>query len=129
MKELNIFKLISILVTSLLLFLSCSKEIEQNLPSEKVNYYVKYEVKNAKAYTKIRFLTEKGIEETNITGITWEGTYVPVDKRFIAFLDIPESPSNEIHARIYISKEKGPFVIKAEGQSKNSFSLHAKIDF
>ena len=128
---------------------SCSPENDPEIldpeysevqPAEKPRYYVKYEVTFSTQHTNtiknLIFTTDKGTENKSFTEWTktksWEGTYGPVDKDFVATLtcSVPDYDYNsEIHARIYLSREKEPFVIKAEGSGKYSLSLQSKIDF
>ena len=128
------------------MFASCSTENEpeslqiQEQPTEKTRYYVKYEVTFSTQHTNttknISFTTEKGTETVSFTEWTktksWEGTYGPVDKEFKASIScvVPNyTYDSEIHARIYLSRDKEPFVIKAEGNGKYSLALQTKIDF
>ena len=116
---------------------ACSSD-NDNL-SEETRYYVKYEVE---AYTQhinvpkiITFITETGKESIELNDKnthTWEGTYGPVSKGFeaqiICELGKDYNYRREFHARIYVSREKEPFVIKAE-DTDTSINLTYKIDF
>lgn len=124
---------------------SCTTESELDkepevIPEESARYYVKYEVTFHTQHTNttknIEFTSDKGKENISFTEWTksksWEGTYGPVDKDFIASIkcSVPNYRYDcEIHARIYISREKEPFVIKAEGSGEYSLNLQATIDF
>ena len=107
---------------------------------EKARYYVKYEVTFKTQHTNtiknISFTTENSTENISFTEWvktkSWEGTYGPVDKNFKATINCVVPDYNydcEIHARIYLSREKEPFVIKSEGIGKYSLFLQANIDF
>ena len=127
----------------LLAFISCSKSDDNEetvVPQEPARYYVKYEVtyntQHINAKRTISFTTESGTKtinlETQAKNVSWEGTYGPVDKNFVASLDC-DTPGYQyrstIHARIYVSREKEPIVIKAEGENNTSLFLQYKIDF
>ena len=127
-------------LTTILSLTSCSSSEDSEIPQEEARYYVKYEVSFKTQHTNttkdIKFTTEKGIEKISFTEktktLSWEGTYGPVNKDFIASIscNVPSySYSSEIHARIYLSREKEPFVIKAEGTEEYSLGLQTKIDF
>lgn len=133
MKKLLLFGL-------LLVFASCSKEDDVPVEEPVVRYYVKYEVtfttQHLNAPRNITFTNEEGSQTISITDyaktITWDRVYGPVDKNFVASLDCNvgsyEYTSN-IHAKISMSRDKEPFVIKAEGSNTKSISLRYKIDF
>ena len=60
-----------------------------------------------------------------------EATYGPVSKDFVAQLECSVNNYNysqTFHARIYICRDKEPFVIKAEDEDK-TISLKYAIDF
>ena len=125
----------------LLMFASCSKD------DDPAAYYVKYEVTFKTQKTGIRveayFNTEKSVEtmisQTQSNNFFWEGTYGPVEKGFLTNLacsTIEEDMygrmkvyEGEIQARIYVSRDKEPFVIKADQIGVGSVSLNYKIDF
>ena len=134
-------KYILAIIASLFVMVSCSSGNETpEMPEDTARYYVKYEVdfytQHTNTVKNIDFTTEKGKESISFTEWTksksWEGTYGPVDKKFVASISctVPDYQYNsEIHARIYLSREKEPFVIKAEGSGKYSLNLQATIDF
>lgn len=105
-----------------------------------VRYYVKYEVtfnsQHINANRVIKFANENGIQTITLnqqtSGVSWEGTYGPVSKNFTASLECTTDDymyRSNIHARIYVSRDKEPFVIKAENEDSRSISLSYKIDF
>ena len=123
---------------------SCSKDDDNNIErpqqEEPTRYYVKYEVTSTTQHVNVnrvvKFATEKGEESISLeerkNTVSWEGTYGPVQKGFVTSLDcsIPNyTYSSVIHARIYVSREKEPFVIKSEGEGKYFLQLSYKIDF
>ena len=78
----------------------------------------------------ITFTTEKGQEKISKSGnsVEWEGTYGPFKKGVSVSLDVTTAVNN--HARIYASRDKEPFVIKAEDtQTNRPIQLSYKIDF
>ena len=132
--------LFTLFVSNILLFASCSASDDSEISQEEARYYVKYEVSFTTQHTNtvknISFTTENGTEKMSFTEkkklLSWEGTYGPVDKDFIASIscNVPSySYSCEIHARIYVCREKEPFVIKDEGTGKYSLNLKYQIDF
>ena len=134
-------KSILLSIFSILFYSSCSSDDNDiGTPQESPRYYVKYEVSFHTQYlnTKrtISYTDEKGRQTNNIEDwsrdVKWEGTYGPVDKDFVASLSCSINDYGDIHGKIYVSREKEPFVIKAEGSNlKNSkeLSLTYKIDF
>lgn len=142
------------LISTACLFNSCSKDDDNDVVEvikyvekdqqtnnqvEDTRYYVKYEVTCTtsklaveRAYT---FTTEKGeqiVKSTNsVQTTTWEGTYGPVKKGFTTSLkcQVQTEYGSSCHARIYVCREKEPFVIKAEGTGVTSLSLSYQIDF
>ncbi|MBQ1973282.1 MAG: hypothetical protein II222_02900 [Paraprevotella sp.] len=138
------FYKIAALILGALFFISCSKDDNFEIPPSgyvnQTRYYVKYEVsfntQHVNTVKSISFATENGTESIKFTDWTktknWEGTYGPVGKDFKASIrcDVENySYSSVIHARIYLSREKEPFVIKAEGEGEYSLSLQTNIDF
>lgn len=118
---------------------SCSSDNEKTLENELDNtrYYVKYEcelnTQHLNIVKTISFTTENGNETINTTDMSWEGTYGPLKKGTTVHLDC-QIPSNYQYsrgnfARIYVSREKEPFVIKAEDSGKHNISLSYTIDF
>lgn len=126
---------ISFLILTSLMLCTCSSDNEELT----ARYYVKYEVQ---AYTyhknvpkKITFITDKGKETIELNDAkthNWEGTYGPVSKGFeaqiIGELTRDYNYEREFHARIYVCRDKEPFVIKAEGTG-TSVNLTYEIDF
>lgn len=144
--------LLLMMATATLAFVSCSKDdddVAQVMPKEQqdqqtdnqveeTRYYVKYEVsygtvfRNNKA--KVTFMTETGLNTIQISGQkgSWEGTYGPLKKHQNISLKLAidgTDNENSCHARIYVSRDKEPFVIKAEGSGVNTLELSYKIDF
>ena len=145
--------LISVLFTGLMVsFSSCSKDngqvidpVEENDTNykdqkEEARYYVKYEISSKTLHWReirtIRYNDEKGTQTLTFTpeysSLSWEGTYGPVKKGFSALLscDVSEIGTNcMVSGRIYVCREKEPFVVKAEQSSSYGVDLHYVIDF
>lgn len=133
------------------LILSCSKDDEQtisekpktedqtqndNQKEEEARYYVKYEIEikhDRKDDTmSIEFTTDKGKEKVSGLAENWSGTYGPVKKGFKASLSCSLKTiayRKELHGRIYVCREKEPFVIKAEDRKDGSLWIYYTIDF
>lgn len=125
-------------------FVCCSSDDEseqENVSQEEdVRYYVKYEMEMPSLHinvTKdISFVSENGSETFNTMDKTWEGTYGPLKKGTKLYLNVVSRSPTEYsysqtnnHARIYVSRDKEPFVIKAEDTGKHDISLSYTIDF
>lgn len=132
------------IVSATCMLLSCSKDDDndnvENNSVEDTRYYVKYEVKITSLHTGVyrtfTFNTESGeqvLKTTNSSkSTTWEGTYGPVKKGFLTKFTCRIDGSeidNTCQARIYVSREKEPFVIKAESSGTNKISISYQIDF
>lgn len=143
MKKLLILSLIFISAFTLMTLTSCSKDDgDSNFSVEDVRYYVKYEVSFQTEFRNtvrhVAYTDEKGRHTLTFSELgkemEWNGTYGPVDKNFVASLNCSTEGNNidVIHARIYVSREKEPFVIKAEGNNAANhkpLSLSYAIDF
>lgn len=140
MKITNIYNLIVMMIMTMFVSSCTAESVLDKEAEESARYYVKYEVQFTTQHTNtekiVSFQTETGPMEISFTEWTktksWEGTYGPVDKDFVAYIkcSVPDYKyDSEIHARIYISREKEPFVIKDEGYGKYSLNLQTTIDF
>jgi hypothetical protein len=95
-------------------------------------YYVKYSV-SVRTYpvriqnTTIKCETPEG-EKTIKTVDAWEATYGPVSKSFKPKLNC-SAKYGTLTGRIYISRDKEPFVIKAENSKESNLTLSCNIDF
>ena len=135
--------LLLLLMSATFVFVSCSKDDNEDVVNnieEDTRYYVKYEVKITSLHTGVyrtyTFNTENGeqVEKTKNSSRTtaWEGTYGPVKKGFLAKFTCKIDGSeldNTCQARIYVSREKEPFVVKAESSGTNKINISYKIDF
>lgn len=124
-------------MTLLFIMVGCSKDDE---PTAEDSYYVKYEWQMSSQHSnidkEISFITENGKQTFTTQSYSWEGTYGPLKKGTKVYLNcICKSPSEysysqtNNHARIYISRNKEPFVIKAEKEGKRNITLIYTIDF
>ena len=138
MKTHSIYSLIVMLIMTMFVP-SCTAESELDKePEESARYYVKYEVNvqngwSSKTTHTITFTSEDGpasiVHEVKGFGsIKWEGTYGPFQKGDKVSLSAKNNQM-DYHGRIYISREKEPFVIKAEGTGAETLKLQATIDF
>ena len=138
MKLHNLYYLIVLMIMTMFVS-SCTAESELDKePEESARYYVKYEVNvkngwSSKTTHTITFTSEDGpasiVHEVKGFGsIKWEGTYGPFQKGDKVSLSA-KNHQMDYHGRIYISREKEPFVIKAEGTGAEILNLQATIDF
>ena len=118
---------------------SGDKEVDED-KAEKPRYYVKYEVETKTNWTnttnEIIFYSDKGLQSVVTTGTsTWTGTYGPLSYGHSVYLKIKRNNLKDYnyggtnHARIYICREKEPFVVKAEATGKKDVDLTYRIDF
>ncbi len=150
MRKIKLLMLMLIASLACVCFVACgdSKEDEPEIPNqpetpvqkEDPRYYVKYEAQMPSKWTNtiktITFATEKGKQIVNTTEKAWEGTYGPLKKGDKVYLTIKSNSPNEYdyvqsynHARIYVSRDKEPFVIKAEDEGQEDLTLVYTIDF
>ena len=139
MKLHNLYYLIVMMIMTMFVS-SCTaeSELDKEIPEESARYYVKYEVNvqncwSSKTTYTITFTSEDGpasiVHEVKGFGsIKWEGTYGPFQKGDKVSLSA-KNHQMDYHGRIYISREKEPFVIKAEGTGAETLKLQATIDF
>lgn len=150
MRKIKLLMLMLIASLACVCFVACgdSKEDEPEMPNqtetptqkEEVRYYVKYETQMPSKWTNtiktITFASEKGKQTFNTTEKSWEATYGPLKKGEKVYLTIKSNSPDEYnyvqsynHARIYVSRDKEPFVIKAEDEGRNDLTLVYTIDF
>ena len=139
MKLHNLYYLIVMMIMTMFVS-SCTaeSELDKEVPEESARYYVKYEVNaqngwSSKTTHTITFTSEDGpasiVHEVKGFGsIKWKGTYGPFQKGDKVSLSA-KNHQMDYHGRIYISREKEPFVIKAEGTGAETLNLQATIDF
>ena len=135
-------KIFFISLATLLFLVSCGDNDadESNYPvTSNDNYYVKYEVQVSKqisyAARTERVITYTDIDKENTITVTnkeWEGTYGPFKKGQTVNLSLSTTTNlnkNASITRISVSKNKEPFVIKAEDRDITSSYLSYTIDF
>ena len=120
---------------------SCSKSDDTNPKDTKPNndetkdfYYVRYNVGVSTSHiptTYITVNTDMGINEFEAVK-TFEETFGPVSKGFNAEIDVVAEGAGwaETTASIHVSKNNGPFALKAyKSVSSSKINLSYKIDF
>lgn len=115
-----LYAVLAVLATTFLLFTSCSTDDER--------YYVKYEVISSSTIQSIVCKSEGGLKYFSQEGTKWEITFGPYEKGDKVSISASNS-GNDIQARIYISIEKEPFVLKAEKKEKGRVELEYTIDY
>lgn len=142
----KIFYKLAIAICAIILsisFVSCNKdEPNKNNPqqTEDTRYYVKYEIDMPSKWTntvkKIKYVSEAGEKTFSTENKSWEATFGPLKKGDRLYLIIESQNQNEYDyvqsynkARLYVSREKEPFVIKAESEGRCDLSLKYTIDF
>lgn len=125
-----------VMISSVLIF-SCTKSDDTKPDDEtKDFYYVRYEVlddyyTNYGYKTHITVNTDKGYDDFSVVR-TFDETFGPVDNSFVPHIKVNTTPSN-YHlktVRIYLSKNNGPFALKAYKIVKDSaVNLSYTIDF
>ena len=120
---------------SSVLLLSCGKSDDTKPDDEtKDFYYVRYEASVSTVHiptTYITVNTDYGIKKFEV-GKTFEETFGPVSKDFRAEIDVYSSGAGwaETTASIYVSKNNGPFAMKAyKTVTGSEIKLSYKIDF
>lgn len=133
-------------MTVISLFLAgCSSDDDNVItpqPEDNARYYVKYEAYMPLGWSDkyssriITFVTEKGEQSLDIPNSKWEGTYGPLKKGTRLYIKVKAVSGGirldtEYYVRISVSRDKEPFVIKAEQRAMevNSLSANYVIDF
>ena len=100
-----------------------------NFGCEKItnDYYIKYagavDTRYSQVPLDIRITNEYGDKENISATDSWNRTIGPVDKKFTASISVytAGSPNNMILlAKIYASKNDGPFALKEEAESEDT---------
>lgn len=116
---------------------------EQDNNSEEPRYYVKYEVymplgnsNLGNTSRRITFVSEDGERTLSTSNSEWEGTYGPLQKGSKLYLKVEAESGGirtnvEYYARLSVSRDKEPFVIKGEQRAKRVSTLYTSytIDF
>ena len=84
------------------------------------NYYVKYQFSCAYKYS-LSFTVETDMGPETFSGIYagWSETYGPVSKGFRASISVDATAN----VKIYVSRGKEPFVLKASGNSSAAYTI------
>ncbi len=128
-------KIIPLFFSILISLSSCKKDETQNHQNiANDDYYVRYEIKGNGTYiyfSDFSIKTDKG--DVSFSGYqyhTWNQTYGPVNKGFSASVSVK---SSFVTVEIYVSKNNGPFALKASKSGGNSsasnMSQSYTIDF
>lgn len=115
-----------------------------SIENENINeYYVKYEVYMPLGWSdrypssrKITFITEQGEQSISTSESEWEGTYGPLKKGAHLYLKAEAESGGirtdvEYYARLSVSRNDEPFVVKGEQrmESVSSLSVSYTIDY
>ena len=137
------FWTLMMLITPLLL--SCGGEDDvtrsPNVTSPTViepndSYYVKYEVQSGDMVSyadhttrTITFTDVDGNNSVTVKDKGWDGTYGPFKKQDQVKLFVTTNGRYNSNGRISVSRNKEPFVVKAETMNKMGIMLEYTIDF
>lgn len=139
-------KFLFFLMLPLFLLAGCSKEDDN--PADDYGdktvddaYYVRYEVhiepqsQSATRLKEITFMSERGLQSFKTSASDWNAIYGPFAKGDSLCLKVKESKGFPIdgssYARLFVSRNSEPFVVKAEQISTSDayLSLSYTIDF
>lgn len=114
----------------LLFITSCSKDDESS-GSYYVNYEVLHGIKkynlNKTSLRTIKYKTENGTSSLQTTG-EWEGTFGPFKKGATVWLNVQTTGGTiTTSARLSVSKDGAPFVVKKESLNTMSTNLNYTI--
>lgn len=152
MRKIKLLTLMLIASLACVCFVACgdNKEDEPEIPNqtetpaqkeeveekEEVRYYVKYEVYMPLGYggqttsRQITYVSEKGTNQITIGEKSWEGTFGPLKKG--AKLSLKATAisggiwiDTDYYVKISVSRDKEPFVLKAEDRKIESGILEA----
>ncbi len=116
-------RFLSILIVSCGVVAGLSSCLEDDdFPTQNNYYYVKYEASVSAPYqlNRVSVTTDKGSASYNGVGGSWTGTYGPVSKGFKAKIS---TSSYVAKTQISVSKNNGPFAIKATGRMGASYTI------
>lgn len=112
-------KTINIVLIAFFALTACNKEKAEPVLNDE--YYVKYNIKGNGTYAyfnEFSVYTDEG--DKSFSGYqykTWTQTYGPVKKGFKASVSVK---SSIVTVEIYVSKNNGPFALKASKSGTNS---------
>ena len=137
MNKMYYWSILMLMLIAMPLLVACSGDDEPEQSRSTSAYYVKYE---ASYYFgsqiintfNVNYMTDKGMmkyeNEAYGRRQEWEGTYGPFKKGDNVSLTV-KCTAGEVTGRIYVSRDKEPFVIKNEGTSQRKLTLDYTIDF
>ena len=126
------YLLLLVILSSVLMF-SCGKS-DDTKPDDKDFYYVRYEASVSTSHiptTYVTVNTDSGIKKFEAVK-TFEEIFGPVSKDFRAEINVDSEGAGwaETTASIYVSKNNGPFAMKAyKTVTGSEIKLSYKIDF
>ena len=118
----KILKIILLLLSVSLFMISCE---EKNTPNNSDEYYVKYSIITTRQLHYFRGVTYADIngmittKEKDSPSRVWTITIGPVKKGFRASIQYNEGGTCQIE----VSKNNGPFALKAEGKNSASYTI------
>ena len=118
----KILKIILLLSSVSLFMISCEY---RNAPNNSDEYYVKYSITTTPQYHYFRGVTYADIngmmttKEKDSPSKVWTRTIGPVKKGFRASIQYKEGGTCQIE----VSKNNGPFVLKAEGKNSANYTI------
>ncbi len=119
------------------LLCACSSDDDKTVErKEPDRYYVRYEAENGSQIsydkTTTREVTLKNVydeEKLNLSSGEWSATYGPFRYGVKVYLKIKTVGKYNSNARICVSKNQEPFVIKAEQRESTNIELEYTINF
>ena len=119
----TVSKITTAILVILIILSSCNKDkdkVEMGISDE---YYVKYVIKGNGTYiyfSDFSVNTDQGnVSFSGYQYHSWNQTYGPVKKGFRASVSVGSS----VTAEIYVSKNNGPFALKASKSGDNSYTI------
>ena len=119
-------KILSIILVSVLAFSLTACEGFNN-PDKNDEYYVKYSISSSFYYFgSIKYVDVNGTKhdrtgDYNRTSLKWEVIVGPVNKGFNSHVSYSRGRANIV--KIEVSKNNGPFVLKASGDKSASYMI------
>ncbi|MBR2931553.1 MAG: hypothetical protein IKC30_02285 [Rikenellaceae bacterium] len=99
---------------------SCEEPNPTETPEDNATYYVKYEASSSHYLSSVTVNTDIGKQTFNArTSTTFSETFGPVNRGFDASIECAVSGLTYI----YVSKENGPFALKASGGKSASYTI------
>ncbi len=107
---------------------SCEEPNPTETPEDNATYYVKYEASSRYYLNSVTVNTDKGKQTFSARNInSYSEIFGPVSKGFDASIEFSVSVSGMAGltntTRIYVSKNNGPFTLKASGGTSASYTI------